>query len=68
MSENKVVWHPYPKEKPFWDDEYLLTIYNGLYRDIAISNYDSDDGFDDFIDDEVLAWAELPETYKEVNE
>ena len=26
MSENKVIWHPYPQEKPKEEGDYLLTL------------------------------------------
>lgn len=77
MSESKVIWHPYPKEKPKvplketseWGWEYsvahifLTTQKRDNQTAIGVSLfYDGE-----FADNEVIAWAELPEPYKEVD-
>ena len=59
MSENKVIWHPYPQEKPPKQMEsYLTTMPKGI---VGINTFiDSVFGL---YDNEVIAWAELPEPY-----
>lgn len=72
MSENKVKWHPYPKEKPeSYTKDYLVTIvkHYGKHqvKKVAIDTWtDSKEGgewemFHDMTNTEVTAWAELPE-------
>ena len=41
MSENKVKWHPYPKEKPPIEDDYLVTVQVGLNPFIHYLHYSS---------------------------
>ena len=62
MSETKIVWHPYPKEKPIEFTWCLITSLSGN-RKVSIRMF----GKTQFSirDDEVIAWAELPEPYKE---
>ena len=62
MSEIKTVWHPYPKEKPIEFTWCLITSLIGN-RKVSIRMF----GKTQFSirDDEVIAWAELPEPYKE---
>lgn len=63
MSENKVKWHPYPEEKPIFDDDYLITVkYKHLPNRVYICS-----GVNGLfnIKPDVIAWAELPEPYKE---
>ena len=76
MSENKVKWHPYPKEKPPVKDndkveDYLVTI---RYRkEILVINASFSPYCKQFyreymisdLDKFVTAWAEIPEPYKE---
>lgn len=65
MSENKVKWHPYPQEKPNEKDTYIVTLKFG--KDLLTSITDwipEQNTFWDF-GDSVVAWAELPEPYKE---
>lgn len=59
MSETKTVWHPYPQEKPPKQMEsYLTTMPKGI---VGINTFiDSVFGL---YDNEVIAWAELPEPY-----
>lgn len=77
LSESKVIWHPYPKEKPNvplrakseWGWEYsvaytfLTTQKRNNKAVIGVSLfYDGE-----FQDNEVIAWADV-EPYKEVDE
>ena len=69
MSENKVVWHPYPQEKPEGAEEYLVTINCG-YFNIQTTSYWKDGKFIDYENEprklcSIIAWAEMPEPYKE---
>ena len=69
----QVEWHPYPKEKPKYKKNYLVTI------DCLDDEYDEDDAYlataifywvgDCFYDPfhpswAVVAWAEPPKPYK----
>ena len=64
MSENKVIWHPYPQEKPIKSGQYLVTVED-TYNVIDFADYLSyDKQFLNEIDEYVIAWAELPEPYK----
>lgn len=68
MSENKVVWHKYPEDKPNEKDTYIVTLKFG--KDLLTSTTDwipEQNTFWDF-GDSVVAWAEMPEPYKEVKE
>ena len=69
MSENKVIWHPYPQEKPK-EGMYFVTIDDDGRTDIDVISYPY--GFGNYPNDYlqrtfVTAWAELPEPYKEEN-
>ena len=61
MSKNRVKWDPYPQEKPPKQmQSYLTTMPKGI---VGINTFiDSVFGL---YDNEVIAWAELPEPYKE---
>ena len=62
MSENKVKWHPYPQERPIEDDAYLITV---KYRHTRkVMKWDCFNGYFN-VYGYVIAWAELPEPYKE---
>ena len=52
MSENNVIWHPYPKEKPPEEDNYLATL-KGL---VIIRSYP----FCGWEEKNITAWSELP--------
>ena len=70
MSENKVVWHPYPQEKPKNNSvkPYLVTIMC-FSETIVDMEYYEDDSFKwckSKEDERVIAWAELPDPYKEL--
>ena len=67
----QVEWHPYPKEKPSEEKQYLISFY--VYKekrsgvDIEFYDPDHDDWgiYDDGVYTRVTAWAERPEPYKE---
>ena len=78
MSENSVIWHPYPKEKPnvptiakasfgeyYTVYEFLVTqkLTGGVSRVITSVYFNGE-----FNSNDVTAWAELPEAYKEEGE
>ena len=66
MSESKIVWNKYPKEKPKIDDEYIVTIklWNNSFT--ATANWKNvKDGFVGVFDRNITAWAEMPKPYKE---
>ena len=78
MSENGVVWHPYPKEKPtvpttktcslgeyYTAYEFLVTQkLKGNVSHVITSVYFNGE----FKANDVIAWAELPKPYKEVDD
>lgn len=68
MSENKVVWHPYPQEKPKENKTYLVTLrrltMGGYQFKIGIYRAFNEDFFNEDLC-KVIAWAEMPEPYKE---
>lgn len=72
MSENKVIWHPYPQEKPKKEKPYLVTTKkcNSSKTIVGIDTFFID--WKDFVLEYpkptfymVVAWAELPDPYKE---
>ena len=66
MSESKIVWNKYPKEKPKIDDEYIVSIKLGKDSFTATANWKNvKDEFQDVFNENITAWAELPEPYKE---
>ena len=70
MSENKVIWHPYPKEKPKNNSDipYLVTwLFDSvLGKEPTVDLfYYEDDSFKWNQNNEIIAWAELPDPYKE---
>ncbi len=64
MSENNVVWHPYPQEKPKKDSLYIVSV---KIRDKTLTSALKWLKRRKFIfyDKCVTAWAEMPEPYKE---
>ena len=61
-EETKVKWHPYPKERPPKDDDYLITIKGKHIK--KVMKWNSVNGyFNIYVN--VIAWAELPKPYKE---
>ena len=72
MSENKVIWHPYPNEKPKNNSDipYLVTwLFDGVLGKEPVVDmfYYEDDSFKWNQNNEVIAWAEIPEPYKQGN-
>lgn len=71
MSENKVIWHPYPEEKPPKKGYYLVSITSKIesYRRIYIEEYRIIGNrymFSEIFAKDISAWAELPDPYKEL--
>ena len=62
MSENTVKWNPFPQEKPYCDDKYLVSVKLRKSEYVTVLMY-FDDEFENFHDCEVMAWAELPKPY-----
>ena len=67
MSENKVIWHPYPEEIPGLDDIYLVTISNGSPSVTTALFSWHDGGFKEF-NEYVTAWAESPDRIRRIRE
>ena len=68
MSENKVIWHKYPDEKPKNNSDipYLVTcLFDGFSRKEFIVDmfYYEEDSLKWNPQNDVIAWAELPEPY-----
>lgn len=49
---------------PYEEEQYLITTTGGFVDTAEFCNDDDDVGFG-FYDDRVIAWAELPEPYKQ---
>lgn len=63
-----VDWHPYPKEKPTEEDAYkdfLLTVDVGRGAFVTKDQWLSVGYWDTYLQDEVIAWAELPKPFEE---
>ena len=60
MSESKIEWHPYPKEKPPKEGLYLITLKFGNTKDVSMGYLTKD-----IYSNTLTAWAEIPEPYKE---
>lgn len=58
MSETKIVWHPYPEEKPPKDGLYLITLKFGNTKDVSMGYLTKD-----IYSNTLTAWAEIPEPY-----
>lgn len=61
MSENRIVWHEYPKEPPPKEGEKYLVTYNALFTGklcVGVFRFFADEFTN------VIAWAELPKHYK----
>ena len=67
MSENKVKWHPYPKEKPSIEDDYLVTVRGDLNPFIYYLHYTPYRLERGSQWTHVTAWMDKPEPYKEEN-
>ena len=60
MKKVEIVWHKYPDEKPPKDALFLITHKFGNKKEVAIAYLTKDTNSNNLI-----AWAELPEPYKE---
>lgn len=63
MSENKVIWHPYPQEKPKKQNQYLISIKDNKKRSFTSfweSPICTSLEWDNYM---VTAWAEMPEPF-----
>ena len=59
-------WRQYPNKRPYVDKEYLITYKtNTRGRGVTADRWLPIGCWDKFADFEVLAWAELPEPFKE---
>ena len=65
MSENKVKWHPYPQEIPEKENLYIVSIKDRKKSFTSASYWDRK-VFGVYWDEDVTAWAELPDPYKEL--
>ena len=66
MKKVEIEWHRYPDEKPKEDDRYIITVSAKHALFTKTSNWSSRRNvFEDYWDELVTAWAELPEPYKE---
>lgn len=50
---------------PYRLDRYDFSEYKGKKTDGIFYSYDSEWGYNDWVDGEVIAWMELPEAYTE---
>lgn len=66
MSETKTVWHPYPKEMPKKEGQYLITLRVGTTDYMDTDSYCINKNHEIFLryDHFIIALAELPEPYK----
>lgn len=76
-KKSRVIWHPYPKEKPDvptvalapWGEYYTTTRFLVTRRDMFTDTITTSLYFnEEFMENDVIAWAEMPEPYKEVDE
>lgn len=68
MSESKIEWHPYPKEKPKKSEDCLVSVKEGDEIFTFASHWiDAVGIFRPIWDGHIYAWAEMPEPYKEEN-
>lgn len=68
-----IKWHPFPTEKPKKKGRYLVTVIDHADDDsepvVIIGRFRKKTGhFWAQMDDDVLAWAKLPEPYKKEKE
>lgn len=61
MKESKIIWHPYPEEKPEKNKTYLTTIEHDAKVKIVTIKSCMNGIFSPFAP--VIAWAELPTPY-----
>ena len=67
MSENNVIWHPYPKEMPNMSggEKYIVTVK--CKRNVKLKIMESGERgcFTPPLFGKIIAWAEMPDPYKE---
>lgn len=64
-----IEWHPYPQEKPSEYGRYIVTVrtfHNNEEKTFFVTFDAFELGY--FWQSGVIAWAELPEPYKEAND
>lgn len=66
MSENKVIWHLYPQEKPREGGKYLITVRFAGKNYIETDLYYINEKHRYFLGNNpyVIAWAKMPEPYE----
>ena len=57
-----IEWHKYPEEKPPKEGLYLITLKFGNTKDVSMGYLTKD-----IYSNTLIAWAEIPEPYKEGN-
>lgn len=70
-KKTKVIWHPYPQEKPSKEKIYLVTVVDKVPFVVEAKYFSekkkfSDVHMGDFFDECVTAWAEKPEPYEDM--
>lgn len=55
-----IEWHKYPEEKPPKEGLYLITLKFGNTKDVSMGYLTKD-----ICSNTLIAWAEIPEPYKE---
>lgn len=61
----EIEWHPYPQEKPLKCGKYRVSIKTARGSFTFTTWLSIRDLSDGFWDKYLIAWAELPESYKE---
>lgn len=62
MREGKILWHKYPEENPPKDGLFLITHKFRNKKEVSMAYLTKD-----INSNSLIAWAELPEPYKEEN-
>ena len=66
MKKAEIEWCPFPQEKPTVDDQYIVSIRLGEDSFTATADWKNIKGkFQDVFNENITAWAEMPEPYKE---
>ena len=67
MNKTKVEWHPYPKEMPDMagGEKYIVTVKYKRNVKLKIMESGERGCFIPPLFGKIIAWAELPEPYKE---
>ena len=60
MRESKILWHKYPEENPPKDGLFLITHKFRNKKEVSMAYLTKD-----INSNSLIAWAELPEPYKE---